>query len=299
MHIEIENSGIMTAWDKAMQNSSITELQRSVEQVVKVMTEGIFKKQYAELNSLFQGGTERIEAWGNYLEIDLNEEYQKIFTYAVFWTADRISEKLYNSYLIEDKAKKKYEEVKQLRSSKYFYPMLELLAKNGELPQGVIAKRLSISTNALSNFLRRNEKYQLWKHVKYGKYNYYHLTNQGRNYLSLYQKQEIEKENNNINEVLIYFMNCFADEMEQEYPNIENILHKMNIKFGKTQAIFGNGAEKIALRKAVRKSEIGVQRRKKRKRSDYFAFESMGLTEGEKIYKENYYVIEGRGILSE
>lgn len=265
MKKDIVNGELMISWDKAMLENDIPALKKSVEQVIKLMTDGVFKKQYENLYFLFQSGTKRIEAWGNGLNIDAEKIYCKIFTYAIFWMADRMSEGLYNNYLIEDRTKKKFEEVKQLRKSKYFYPMLELLEVNGELPQGAIAKHLSVSTNALSNFLRRNEKYELWNHVKYGKYNYYHLTSQGKDYLALYQKKEIEKDNNSINTVLIFFMNCLADEMGEAAPDIENILHKMNKKFGKEQAVFGSEADKLAMRRTMRKISNTTRRRERKK----------------------------------
>lgn len=163
--------------------NNITELHTSIEQGIKVMTDGIANNQYENLYFLFHNTSDKIEALGNLLDIESNPEYCKVFTYAIFWTMGRISDKLYNCYLLENSIQDKYEEVKLLRKSRYFHQMMALLEKNGELPQGVIAQRLSVSTNTLSNFLRRNEKYGLWEHKRYGKYNYYHLTGQGKDYL--------------------------------------------------------------------------------------------------------------------
>lgn len=263
MNNEKKSGEIMAKWDKAMLEGNVSAMQNSVEQVVRILKDGIMNKQYENLHFLFENGAERIEAWGNLLGIDSDTDCCKVFTYAVFWMAQRISEGIYESSLLEEQIQSKSEEVKQLRKSKYFYPMLTLLEKNGELPQGIIAQHLSVSTHSLSNFLRRNERYGLWEHIKYGKYNYYHLTDQGKSYLTLYHKQELLKDNTDLSSVFVSFMNCLADEIGESVPSVENIIHRINKKFGSERAVFGSESDKIAVRRVVRKINFYARRRER------------------------------------
>lgn len=261
MNEDKKSGEIMVKWDRAMLQGDVSALQNSVEQAVKMVKDGIVSKQYENLYYLFQSGAEKIEAWGNLLDIDSNQDYCKVFTYAIFWMAERISEDIYHNFLMEEEIEQKSQEVKLIRKSKYFYPMLTLLEKSGELPQGAIARNLLVSTNSLSNFLRRNEKYGLWEHIKYGKYNYYHLTDQGKSYLTLYRRKELLKENATINSLFVSFMNCLADEIGESVPSIESIVHRINKKLGNGRAILGSESDKLAIRRVIRKINSYARRR--------------------------------------
>lgn len=188
MGYDLLDEKIITLWDNAMSDNDISSLQKNIDQIIEIITDEVFRQQYKSLYYLFQDGTKKIEAWGNKLKINTLEDF-KIFAYAVFWMANTMSSSLYKHFLEEEQKNKEYEDAKSLRKSKYLYSVLDLLERNGELPQKAIAKNLSISTNALSNFFRRNKKYGLWDCVTYGKHNYYRLTIQGKNYLESLQKE--------------------------------------------------------------------------------------------------------------
>lgn len=187
MGYDLLDEKIIKLLDNVMSDNNISSLQKNIDQIIEIITDEVFRQQYKSLYYLFQNDTKKIEAWGNKLKINTLEDF-KIFAYAVFWMANTMSSSLYKHFLEEEQKNKEYENAKTLRKSKYLYPVLDLLEKNGELPQKAIAENLSISTNALSNFFRRNKKYGLWDCVTYKKRNYYHLTIQGKNYLESLQK---------------------------------------------------------------------------------------------------------------
>lgn len=260
MENKIQGGEIMANWDKAMLGGDAFTLKRSVNQVMGILSDELFRRQYDSLYFLFQSGSRKIEAWGNCLEVDDHEMYRKIFAYAIFWMAEKISGKLYRRCLAETGTRGKYEEVnKEIENSKYLNTILDLLEKNGELSQGAMAEYLSVTSNALSNYLRRNEKYGLWDYNRIGKYNYYHLTGEGKGYLAAHRQESIKAECD-ISTILLYYTECLAEEMEEDVPDIENIVHKMNKKFGGGQAVFGDGADKIAMRRTVRKLNYIVRR---------------------------------------
>ncbi len=262
----IAREELMKTWESAMQANEVSLLKKNVEQVLKMMADAVFHHGYEELYGLLQSGARQIEAWGNYFGIDENETYCKVFSFSVFWTAKELSEKLYNKCQLEDEKKAAYEEAKVLRSSKYFFPMLKLLEENEELPQGAIAQQLSVSTHALSNFLRRNEKYGLWGWEKYGQSKYYHLTGKGRLYLQVALQRTIQ-EDGDISQILVYFISCLADELEKPVPDVDNIIHKMNKEFGEKQAVFGNETEKLAIHRGIRRIHSSVKRRERKQES--------------------------------
>lgn len=263
----------ISKWYGAILGNNMTTLRDSVEQGIKIMIDGIADDQYENLYFLFHSASDKLEALGNLLDIDSNIEHCKVFTYAIFWALDKISDKLYSRYLSESSIQNKYEEVKLLRKSRYFYQLMELLEKNGELPQGALAERLSISTNALSNFLRRNEQYGLWDHKRYGKYNYYYLTGQGKDYLALYRRQELMNNNDSISSILRSFMDYLADEIEAIRPNVENISHKINKQFGNGQVLFGSESDKLAMHKTIRRINCHVRRRERQNSLKFGMFE--------------------------
>jgi len=254
MDVKHEIREMMTSWDRAMEAGDRSALREIVDQVIRIMSDGIYDKRYGDLYFLFQSGAGKIEAWGNLLDIDTEDSGCRIFAYAIFWMAHKMSKELDQRHVSESSANEKYEEISAgIRNTKYLNVLLELLNEHGDLPQNAIAAHLSISSNALSNFLRRNEKYELWDHKKYGKYNYYYLTDQGKKFLSSCQERKIEKDSNNVKQLLLYFLECFADEMEKDFPDVESIVHKVNKKLGGGKAVFGDEADKLAIRKAMRK----------------------------------------------
>lgn len=251
---------ILANWDKAMLAAKIPNMHKNIEQLIKLMTDGIINQEYDGLQFLFKSGAKRIEAWGNQLNIEAKEQYSRVFSYAIFWMSKKISDKLYSNQQKEKAVQRKIEEIKMLQNSKYIIPLLELLEINGEMTQGKIAEQLKLSTQALSNLLRRYEKYKLWDFEKYGRCNYYYLTNDGKNYLCVVQRKKY-KDCSDINQVLTYFIDCFAEEMCEPVPDIDSMIHKMNKQFGNTQAIFGSEADKLVLRKSVRKIRASNRRK--------------------------------------
>jgi len=76
---------IMVSWDQAMMTDQIPDLHKNIEQLIKLMTDGILNRDYENLELLFQAGTKRIEAWGNWLNFEVHKEYNRVFSYAIFW----------------------------------------------------------------------------------------------------------------------------------------------------------------------------------------------------------------------
>lgn len=251
---------VMNNFNEAMKKNEIGLLQENVEQLLKIFADGSFHQEYEALHDLFQTGAKRIEAWMSQLDLENDERAYKAFACSAFWSVKVISDKLYQKSLAEEKKEQIYEEAKALRKSKYFYPILELLEENGELSQKAIAQRLGISTNTLSNFLRRTKEYGLWDYVCYGKYHYYHLTNIGKAYLQVAQQKKL-RESDKIAEILRYYTSCLADEMEKAVPSIDHIVHNVNEEFGKGQVVFGNEADKLAIRRAIKKACDNAGRR--------------------------------------
>ncbi len=259
-HIQEE---VMACWDQAMQANQACDLQKNIEQILNILTDSIRDQEYENLYDLFTNGAKRIEAWGNELDFESHADYYRVFSFASFWIAQKISEKLYAIQQKQRESEKKYEELRQLEHARYIPQMLELLETNGELAQGTIAKYLSLSSQALSNLLRRYEHYHFWEYHKYGKYNYYHLTNEGKAYLGTIQQKQI-KECSTINHLLLDAIDCFAEQIWKDAPDIDFMIHKINKQLCSTQAVFGNEADKLAIRKSIRKVRMYNRRRERR-----------------------------------
>jgi len=131
-------------------------------------------------------------------------------------------------------------------------PLLELLEVNGDLPQGTIAKCLSMTTQTLSNFLRRYEKYKFWRCEKYGRHNFYYLTNEGKNYLHTVHKTRYLQQTD-LSRILTEMIDCIADECCKPAPDLDAVIHHMNQRFGTSQVVFGNEADKLVIRNSMRK----------------------------------------------
>ena len=150
MGMDKKHEKMLNNWDKAMLENQIPIMSRNIEQLIKLMVDGILNQEYKELQDLFQLGGKRIEAWGNQLNIDGNEEYWKVFSYASLWISKKMSERLYNEFQKEIDMQKKYEEVKQLKDSKYIEQVLCSLEKRGDVKKEILAKELSLPVQKLS-----------------------------------------------------------------------------------------------------------------------------------------------------
>lgn len=270
MNNVLNTSELIANWYVSLQEEEASALQKNVDKLLLMVKDEFIHGRYAQLNEMFQLQRKKMEAYGNLLDIDSSVNHRRIFSYAVYWGLDRLTEQMNKALVREQEAKKAYEEAERLRRVKYLYPMLELLDQNGELPQGTIARKLDISSHALSNFLRNNRKYGLWEFEKQGKYNYYHLTKRGSDYLRVHQKENIDTSKEGIQEVLQFFLSCWSEELDQKVPDIENIFHKMNRRFGKTQVVFGGAGEKAAVRKVMHKIERRKQRVERRLEERYW-----------------------------
>lgn len=274
----ITNTGLMEYWNNAMNGCDIQTIQQMADRFVQIMKDGILNQQYDHMHELLCSNQRQLEAWGNILKIDESPVNYKIFAYAIYWTMERLAEELYQMHRKALQIDGVEAQMKQLRKSSYFYPILQLLAERGEVAQGEIAKHLNISSHSLSNFLRRNEKYQLWQHDKYGKYNYYYLTNTGKQYFKMYRSKNVMTKPSSLHSVTITLLEAILKELNEHDPNTENVFHHINEKLGTSQAILGNELEKTLVRKIFRKTE------RKRKEWEMYYTDILEYEEEQQIY---------------
>lgn len=245
----------LASWNEAMKSDNLRNIRKVTDRLIHITLDGILNQQYVQLHELVGNNAKRLEAWRNSLKIDSNLEYQKIYAYTTFMLTANITDKLYREYQDLISTRELEVELKKLGKSVYIYPMLELLARNGEVSQGEIAKYLKISSNSLSNLIRRNEKYGLWNHQKYGKYKYYFLSAQGRRCVEAYHKKQIEASPDDLHSVFAVFLDSILLESNEDIPNSENVLHRINEKIGRSHSIVGNELEKVLIRRILRKME--------------------------------------------
>ncbi len=277
MGMDKKHEKILNNWDKAMLENQIPIMSRNIEQLIKLMVDGILNQEYKELQDLFQLGGKRIEAWGNQLNIDGNEEYWKVFSYASLWISKKMSERLYNEFQKEIAMQKKYEEVKQLKDSKYIEQVLCSLEKRGDVKKEILAKELSLPVQKLSELLERTEQYKFWNRRNVGNYIYFSITSEGKQYLHVASHKQYQAENN-INHIVLFLIDCIVEESCKPYPSTDHIIHKFNTKYGNTQAVFGNEIDKLIIRKSVRK--IRNNNRRREWAMDYFLEEGDDLMNG-------------------
>lgn len=285
----LTNTNLMENWNAVMNGCDIQTIQQMADRFVQIVKDGVLGQQYEQMYKLLCNNKQQLEAWGNILNIDENPDNYKIFAYAVYWMVERLTEELYQAH---EKIKRVDEidtHIKQLRKSAYFYPILQILTEKGEVSQGEIARHLDISSQSLSNFLRRNEKYKLWKHEKYGKYNYYYLTSTGKQYYKACYDKKIMTKPSNLHSVVISLLEAILQELNENDPNVDMVFHHANEKLGTAQAILGNELEKVMIRKIFRRA--GRKRKEKQAAySDVLAYEERQIYDLErdqyKIYDE-------------
>ena len=61
MGMDKKHEKILNNWDKAMLENQIPIMSRNIEQLIKLMVDGILNQEYKELQDLFQLGGKRIE----------------------------------------------------------------------------------------------------------------------------------------------------------------------------------------------------------------------------------------------
>lgn len=262
MDMDKKNEKFLNNLDKAMLESQIPTLRKNIEQLIKLMVDGILDQEYKELRDFFQLGGKRIEAWGNQLNIDGNEAYAKVFSYAVFWMSKRMSDKLYDGFQKEADMQKKYEEVKHLKDSKYMEQVLCLLEKKGDMKKEVMASDLSLPIQELSDLLERMGQYNFWNYRNVGEFAYFSITGEGKQYLRAVSHKKYQSEKS-INHIVLSLIDCIVEESCQPDPSTDHIIHKFNKKFGNTQVILGNEIDKMVIRKSVRKIRISSRRKER------------------------------------
>lgn len=246
---------LSASWNEAMKSDDIRNIQKITDRLIRITLDGISNQQYEQLHELMGNNAKKLEAWRNSLNIDSNIEYQKVYAYTTFLLTASITDKLYREYQNQRSTKELEVELKKLRRSEYLYPMLELLSQKGEVSQGEIARHLNITSHSLSNLIRRNEKYGLWNHQKYGKYNYYFLSAQGKRCAEAYHKKQIETSPDNLHSVFAVFLDSILLESNEDTPDSENVLHRINEKIGRSHSVVGNELEKVLIRRILRKME--------------------------------------------
>lgn len=260
------NTNLIKNWNNVMNGCDIQPIQRMADQFVRVVREGVLGQQFEQMYELLCNNQRQLEAWGNILKLDADVKNYKVFLYAVYWTVEKLADELYEEQKRLLKIDEINTQINQLRRSTHFYPILHLLAERGEVPQGEIAKYLNISSNALSNFLRRNEKYHLWQHEKYGKFNYYYLTSTGKRYYKAFYNKNVMSKAPDIHALTIYTLEALLKELSAPEPDADNLFHYVNEKFGNSQSILGTELEKVIVRKIFRRAE-----QKRRENEMYYA----------------------------
>lgn len=262
----LANTNLIKNWNNVMNGCDIQPIQRMADQFVRVVREGVLGQQFEQMYELLCNNQRQLEAWGNILKLDADVKSYKIFLYAVYWTVEKLADELYEEQKKLLQIDEINTQINQLRRSTHFYPILHLLAERGEVSQGEIAKYLNISSNALSNFLRRNEKYHLWQHEKYGKFNYYFLTSTGKRYYKAYYNKNVMSKAPDIHALTIFTLEALLKELNVPEPNADNLFHYVNEKLGNSQSILGTELEKVIVRKIFRRAE-----QKRRENELYYA----------------------------
>lgn len=260
------NANLIEYWNNAMNGCDIQSIQQMANQFVRVVKEGVLSQQFEQMRELLCSNQRQLEAWGNILKLDADLKNYKVFVYAVYWTVERLADELYKAQKSLSQVDEINARINQLKKSNHFYPILHILAERGEVSQGEIAKYLNISSNALSNFLRRYDKYHLWQHEKYGKYNYYYLTNIGKQYYKVSYGKDVMSNAADMHALTIYTLEAVLKELNVNEPNVDNVFHYINEKLGISQPILGDELEKVIVRKIFRRAE-----QKRREQEMYYA----------------------------
>ncbi|MDE7179339.1 MAG: winged helix-turn-helix domain-containing protein [Lachnospiraceae bacterium] len=285
----VVKTNLLEDLNNVMNGGDIQSIQQMANQFVRVVKEGVISQQYEQMHELLCSNQRQLEAWGNLLKLDASLMNYKIYVYAVYWTVERLAEELYQA----QKKLRQIDEINikidQLRKSTHFYPLLQILAEKGEVSQGDIARYLNISSNALSNFLRRNEKYHLWQHEKYGKYNYYYLTNTGKQYYKASYSNNLMSKAPDMHTLTVLTLEAVLKELNVSDPNAENVFHYINEKLGSSQAVLGSEIEKAMVRKIFRRAE-----QKRREHENYYT-DMLKYEEESQIYdldREDYKIYD-------
>lgn len=233
------------------------DMGKNVNYLMKVSVDAVMTNSVPELWDELKDETKKFEAIYNLLDIEDDEDKRKVYYYSSIRTLIELQSML-NQKCQELSLQREY------RSYKYVYPILECLAECSMVSQGELAKRLGISKNAMSNFLKRTQGYELWSAKRHGKQNYYLITAKGKRAYKDYLLTDIYQDQDNITEIIIFFVSLLTKEMEKAEPSIDNVTFEMAKRYGKGVSVFSSDMLKRKLILLFRKREAGMKRKWRR-----------------------------------
>jgi len=181
----------------------------------------------------------KMEALINLLGINDDIEKQKIYYFAVLKTIIDLNSEL---------AEKLSNNLNDFHAYKYVYPILGMLQNNMTMTHGNIAYRLGLSSQALTGFITRTKKFNLWKIEERGKSNYYSLTINGKEAYKRYVKNDLIKSDEaSIEKIMICLIDSISTEITKRTPDINQIINNLNETCGHGTSICSSSMFKYKL----------------------------------------------------
>lgn len=230
------------------------DMGENVNYLMKVSVDAVMTNSVPELWDELKNETKKFEAMYNLLDIEEDDDKRKVYYYSAIRTLIELQNML-NQRCEEVSLQREY------RGYKYIYPILQFLAEYNMISQGELAEKLGISKNALSGFISRTQKFELWTVKRHGKQKYYVMTAKGKSAYKDYLLTEAFQDKDNITEMIIFFVSLLAKEMEKVEPCIDNVIFEMSKKYGKGVSVFSSGMLKRKLSLMFRKREVGMRRK--------------------------------------
>ncbi|MCI8669520.1 MAG: hypothetical protein HFI34_08390 [Lachnospiraceae bacterium] len=230
-------------FNELMRNTVEDErLNEMVERAKDILVSAIENHTVCECVVELEVDERRVEALENYLHLLENREYQRVYYYTVVKTISEIMTEL-------AKREKEYQEYSSVKSYKYLYPVLQLLARNNLMEQKVIAESLNISSQSLSNFFRRTNHLNYWSRKKVGKQSLYIITAQGRKAYRFYKKQDLyTEESGQLERILITAFSETAKVIKKgNFNGSDYVLHTLNTRYSKGTDLFNSQMLKHSL----------------------------------------------------
>lgn len=230
------------------------DMGKNLNYLMKVSVDAVMTNSIPELWDELKNEPKKFEAMYNLLDIEGDCDKRKVYYYSAIRTLIELHNLLNQKYQEADLQR-------EYRSYKYIYPILQLLAEHNMTAQGQLAEKLGISKHALSNFISRTQKYELWSVKHYGKQKYYVITAKGKRAYKEYLLTESYQDQGSITEIIIFFVGLLSKEMEKAEPCIDNVIFEMSKKYGRGVSIFSSDMLKRKLNLMFRKREVGMRRK--------------------------------------
>ncbi|MBR2950354.1 MAG: MarR family transcriptional regulator [Lachnospiraceae bacterium] len=166
----------------------------------------------------------RAEAIETLLELE-EEKNQIIYYYSAAKTIAEISVSIAEKSDLKQKISKG-------NGSERLFQILSVLYENGEVNHKVIAQRLQISTQALSNLIKRYDYLNLWSKNKQSKYCYYVITYEGKAFYREYLKKKIlvDDSEDNLSKFTYLLLDSISKNINNDTCGSSNVISEMCIR---------------------------------------------------------------------